>query len=214
MSRRFPGWRTLPGIEIKPMAEKARAQGSPWHQYSYVWDAPDHNYVSTCGWDVDADGGLTVTGDGWEPVIQDGTLTGFRGRNGTVEELVQIAAVVVPEGTPPWSPSLTVRLPADQIGPARRGDSMADGIDVSEDGPAAITVVLPGGDGGLACVTWAITSESAASVAALIRERHGEPTAEFAADGENAAAFLAAAADLLSTRTVTACWHDGESAPS
>lgn len=209
MSGRWPGWRTLPGIEIAPMAEKAREQGSPWHQYSYVWDAPEHNYVTTCGWDVDAGGTITIPGDGWEPVIEDGMLTGFRAlSSGRLEELVQISAVVIPEGTPPWSPCLTARLPAEQIGPARRGDSMADGIDLSEDGPASVTIGFPGADGGMTMVTWAVTSESAASVIALIRERHGEPTAEFAADAGHAAALHKITASGLAAHTVMTCSHE------
>ena len=136
MSGRWPGWRTLPGIEIAPLAEKARAQGSPWRQSSYVWDVPGRNYVSTCGWLVDGDGTVSLPGEGWEPVVEDGMLTGFRGNKGTVEELVQITALVVPEGEPPWSPSLTVRLPPEQIGMYRRGDAMADGIDIDTEEPA------------------------------------------------------------------------------
>ena len=117
MSGRWPGWRTLPGIEIAPLAEKARAQGGPWKQSSYVWDAPARNYVSTCGWQVDADGTVSPLGEGWEAIVEDGMLTGFRGvKGGTIEELVQISALVVPEGDPPWTPSLTVRLPPEQIG--------------------------------------------------------------------------------------------------
>lgn len=215
MSGRWPGWRTLPGIEIAPMAEKARAQGSPWHQYSYVWDAPDRNYVTTCGWDVHADGTITVPGDGWEPVIADGMLTGFRAlASGRLEELVQIAAVVVPEGTPPWSPCLTVRLPAEQIGPSRRGDSMADGIDIDieEPGPgAAIAIGFPGGDGGLTVVTWGITRESASSVIALITERHGEPLTELAAGPGHAAALRDAIGNAIGTHAVVTCSREGAS---
>lgn len=213
MSGRWPGWRTLPGIEIAPMAEKARAQGSPWHQYSYVWDAPDHNYVTTCGWDVHADGSITMPGDdGWEPVAGDGMLTGFRAlASGRLEELVQIATIVVPEGTPPWAPCLTARLPVEQIGPARRGDSMADGIDIDEDAPgAAVGIGFPGGDGGLTVVTWGITRESAHSVIALIRDRHGEPMAEFAAGPGSAAALHKAMGDAIAAHAVFTCSHEEE----
>ena len=210
MSTRFPGWHPLPGIEIAPLADKARAQGAPWKQVSYVWDVPDRNYVTTCGWQVDADGAITLSGEGWEPVIADGMLTGFRGiKGGTIEELVQITALVVPEGNPPWSPSLTVRLPAEQIGMGRISDSMADGIDIDTESPCAcIAVGFAGPDGSWTNVAWGITSESAASVIALIRERHGEPLAEFTAGPEHAGAFRDAAAAVLDGHGVFTCAHE------
>ena len=210
MSTRFPGWRTLPGIEIAPLAAKAREQGTPVHQYSYVWDTPGRNYVSTCGWDVHPDGTVTPMGDGWEVIIKDGMLTGFRGvKGGTIEELVQISVLVVPEGNPPWSPSLIGRLPPEQIGPFRRGDTMADGIDLDPEGTgASISVGFAGEDGSITTVMWGITRESAASVIALIRERHGEPAAEFtAADG---AAFHDAAVDAVDHGVYT-CVHEDAS---
>src|SRR5208337_5179377 len=165
---------------------KAREQGTPVRQSSYVWDMPARNYVSTCWWQADGDGNVTPMGEGWEAITGDGMLTGFRGVKGTIEGLVQITALVVPEGNPPWSPSLTVRLPPGQIGPFRRGDTMADGIDIDAEGAhASLSVGFAGDDGSITTVAWGITSESAASVIALIRERHGEPMAEFTAgDGE------------------------------
>jgi len=204
----WPGWRTLPGIEIAPLAEKARAQGSPWKQYSYVWDAPGRNYVTTCGWTVDEDGAVSVLGEGWEVIAEDGMLTGFRAvKSGTVEELVQVSVLVVPEGEPPWSPALTVRLPPDQIGMFRRGDTMADGMEIdSEDPGAAVNVSFFGADGSLTSLTWGITSNSAASVIALIRERHGEPLDELVAgDG---AAFRDAAIGVGNAHAVFTCAHE------
>jgi hypothetical protein len=218
VSARWPGWRTLPGIEIAPLAEKARAQGEPCRHYSYVW-GPDEHYVTSCGYQVDADGTVTLPADaGWEPVIEDGMLTGIRGKkSGTVERLVQITTVVVPEGEPPWSPFLTVRLPPDQIGMFRRGDAMADGIDIDTDGPhAAISVGFAGADGSWTTVVWGITPESAASVIALIRERHGEPLMEFTADSGHAEAFHDAAVDAIDANLVYTgpCAHreNGEAA--
>ena len=89
-------------------------------------------------------------------------LTGFRGiKGGTIERLVQITALVVPEGEPPWSPSLTARLPPEQIGMFRRGDTMADGIDIDIEEPhASISVGFAGDDGSITTVSWTITSES------------------------------------------------------
>ena len=208
VSTRFPGWRTLPGIEIAPLAEKARAQGHPVRQSSYVWDLPARNYVSTCWWQADADGTVTPMGDGWEAITEDGMLTGFRGvKGGTIEGLVQITALVVPEGEPPWSPALTVRLPPEQIGMFRLGDSMADGIDIEtgEMASASLSVGYAGDDGSITTVGWAITRESAASVIALIRERHGEPVMEFtAADGD---AFHDAAMEAVDQGVFT-CAHE------
>lgn len=213
MSGRWPGWRTLPGIEIAPLAEKAREQGEPCRHYAYVW-GPDEHYVTTCGYIVTADGTVTVSGEGWEPLIEDGMLTGFRGvKGGTVERLVQVSTLVVPEGEPPWTPSLTARLPPDQIGMFRAGDSMADGIDIDEGGEqhASVSVGFAGGDGSITTVVWPVTSESAASVIALIRERHGEPMAEFTAgDGR---AFHEAAMDAVTGHGVLTCAHDSEPAP-
>lgn len=213
MSNRFPGWRTLPGIEIAPLAEKARTQGSPVRQSSYVWDLPGRNYVSTCWWQVDGDGNASPMGEGWEVITKDGMLTGFRGiKGGTVEELVQISALVVPEGNPPWTPSLTVRLPPEQIGMFRCGDTMADGMDIDadEERAASLSVGFAGADGSITTVTWVITSESAASVIALIRERHGEPAAEFTAgDGR---AFHDAAMDAIEHGVFT-CAHENQEAP-
>jgi hypothetical protein len=212
VSGRWPGWRPLPGIEIAPLAARAREQGSPVRQSSYVWDLPARNYVTTCGWQVDADGNASPLGEGWEAITEDGVLTGFRGiKGGTTEGLVQIAALVVPEGEPPWSPSLTVRLPPEQIGPFRRGDTMADGIDIETEEPhASISVGFAGGDGSVTTVTWGITRESAAAVITLIRERHGEPLAEFTAgDGE---AFHEAAMTAVG-HGVLSCAHDSEDSP-
>lgn len=206
MSPRWPGWRTLPGIEIGPLTEKARAQGSPVVQYSYAWKADDQRYVTSCAWQVDADGTVSIPWDGnWEPIVSDGMLTGFCGKTaGTVEELVQISTLVVPEGQPPWTPALTVRLPPEQIGMFRRGDTMADGIDLDEGGePAAsLSVGFTGEDGSVTTVAWTITSASAASVIALIRERHGEPAAEFTADCEHAGAFHEAALNAIEDNAV------------
>jgi hypothetical protein len=204
VTNRFPGWRTLPGIEIAPLAEKARAQGFPVKLYNYVWDVPDRNYVTTAG--------VTVAplGDGWEAITADGMLTGFRGiRGGTIEELVQITALVVPEGNPPWSPALTVRLPSGQIGMGRVGDSAADGIDIDSEAPAAnIAVGCYGADGSWTSVAWGITRESAASVIALIRERHGEPQAEFTAGPEDAVSFREAAMGAVSGNGVFTCAYE------
>ena len=210
MSGRWPGWRTLPGIEIAPLAEKARAQGEPVKQSSYVWDMPARNYVSTCGWYVDGAGTVTLGGEDWEPIIEDGMLTGFRGiKGGTVEGLVQITTLVIPEGNPPWSPSLTARLPPEQIGAYRRGDTMADGIDLDIEEPhASISVGFAGDDGSITTVSWTITSESAASVIALIRERHGEPAAEFTAP--SAEAFHDAAMGAIDSSGVFTCAHEAE----
>lgn len=209
MSNRWPGWHTLPGIDIAPLAEKARAQGSPCRHYAYVW-GPDEHYVTTCGYTVDADGTLTVSGEGWEALIEDGMLTGFRGlKSGNVERLVQISALVVPEGEPPWTPSLTTRLPPEQIGMFRRGDTMADGIDIDADEPGgSISIGFLGEDGSMTSVSWGVTSQSAASVIALIRERHGEPLAEFTAP--SADAFGSAAASALAGNGVFTCAHDAE----
>jgi hypothetical protein len=207
VSNRFPGWRDLPGIEIAPLAAKAREQGHPVRQASYVWDLPGRNYVTTCGWQADADGNITPLGEGWEAITENGMLTGFRGiKGGTIEGLVQIATLVIPEGEPPWSPALTIRIPPDHIGAFRRGDTAADGIDLETSEPhAAISVGFAGDDGSATTVMWGITLESAAAVIALIRERHGEPLAEFTAgDGD---AFHGAAMDAISTGVFT-CAHE------
>ena len=63
MSRRWPGWRTLPCIEIAPLAEQARMQGELVKRYSYVWNVPAQNYVTTCGWQVHPDGTVSVLGE-------------------------------------------------------------------------------------------------------------------------------------------------------
>lgn len=210
MSPRWPGWRTLPGIEIAPLAEKAREQGAPCRHYSYVW-GPDEHYVTTCGWQVDADGTVSPMGEGWEAITEDGMLTGFRGiHSGTIERLVQISTLVVPEGEPPWSPGLVVRLPPEQIGMFRHGDTMADGIDLDPEEPrASISVGFQGEDGSFTNAVWGITPESAASVIALIRERHGEPMAEFTADPEHAGALHDASVAAIDANTVYTCAHEG-----
>ena len=209
MTSRWPGWRALPGIEIAPLAEKARAQGFPAKLHNYVWDMPDRNYVTTAGVTVDGDGTVSPIGEGWEAITEDGTLTGFRGiKGGTVEELVQITALVIPEGNPPWSPSLTVRLPPEQIGMFRAGDTMADGIDLDPGDPhAAISVGFAGEDGSMTTVGWGITSESAASVIALSRERHGEPMTEFTAP--SAEAFHVAAMNAIDHGVFTCAHEEG-----
>ncbi len=211
MSARFPGWRTLPGIEIAPLAAKAREQGGPVRHFAYVWDQPTRGYVSTCGFQVDGDGTVTLPSDAdWEPLTEDGMLTGFRGRkSGLVEELVQVTMIVVPEGDPPWSPALAGRLPPEQIGMFRRGDAMADGIDIDAENPAAsISVGFAAGDGSMTCVSWGITAESAASVIALIRERHGEPQAEFTTG--SAEDFHEAAMGAVDSTGVFTCAHERE----
>ncbi len=211
MSTRFPGWRDLPGIEIAPLAARAREQGAPVRQASYVWDLPDRNYVSTCWWQADAAGRVTPVGEGWEAVTADGMLTGFRGlATGRAEGLVQVSGLIVPEGEPPWSPALTVRLPPEQVGMFRRSDVMADGIDIdTADEPAAsLCVGFAGGDGSITTIMWGITPASAAAVIALIRERHGEPSAEFTAgDGQ---AFHDAALDAMGHGVLTCAHEDGE----
>jgi hypothetical protein len=213
VSRHWPGWRTLPGIEIAPIAEKARQRGEPVTQLSHVW-GPDERYVTSCGWQVDADGTVSIPWDeNWEPVVEDGMLTGFRGkRGGTIEKLVQVSALVVPEGEPPWTPALTVRLPPEQIGMYSVGDSIADGIDV-ETGPepaACITLGFTGADGSFTSMVWGLTPESAASVIALIRERHGEPSAEFTTDREHTGALHEAALAAVEANAVFTCAHDAE----
>ena len=208
MSSRWPGWRTLPGIEIAPLADKARAQGEPWKMHSYVW-GPYEGYVTSCAWQVGADGTASMTGEqGWEPMVEDGMVTGFRGKKGgTIEGLVQITSVVVPEGEPPWSPALTIRVPPEQIGMFRRGDTMADGIDLDTENPGgSIAVSIAGTDGGMTTLIWGITAESAASVIALIRERHGEPAVEFTAG--SAEAVHDAVLDLIGTTGVFTCAHE------
>jgi hypothetical protein len=215
VSSRWPGWRTLPGIEIAPLAEKAREQGEPYRLHSYVWASPDQRYVTSLSWQVDAGAAASIPWDAnWVPVVSDGMVTGFRGvKGGTIEELVQITTVAVPEGEPPWSPALTVRLPAEQIGMTFRSDSAVDGIDIDggEEPHASLSVGFAGDDGSVTSVMWAITGESAASVIALIRERHGEPAAEFtAADGT---AFHDAAAGAITDHGIFTCAHDSEAAP-
>ncbi len=211
MSTRFPGWRTLPGIEIAPLAAKAREQGAPVRQVSYVWDLPGRNYVSTCTWQADADGNVTPEGEGWEAITGDGMLTGFRGlKGGTIEGLVQVSGLIVPEGNPPWTPALTVRLPPGQIGAFRRSDVMADGIDLDETGEPAATICVgfAGTDGSITTCMWGITRESAAAVIALITGRHGEPSAEFTAgDGE---AFHDAAMGAIGHGVLTCTHESGE----
>ena len=121
---------------------------------------------------------------------------------------MQITTLVIPEGEPPWSPSLTARLPPEQIGAFRRGDTMADGIDIDIEEPhASISVGFQGEDGSVTTVSWTITSESAASVIALIRERHGEPAAEFTAP--SAEAFHDAAMDAIGQGVFT-CAHEAD----
>ena len=210
MSRRWPGWHTLPGIEIAPLAEKARTGGEPVKQYSYVWDVPAQNYVSTCGWQVDPDGTVSVLGDGWEPIVEDGTLKGFRGlKGGRVEELVQISALVVPGGEIQRTPSLTIGLPPEQIGMFRRGDSMADGINIETDHTdASISIGFVNEDGSWTSIAWGVTRESAASTITLIRERHGEPMAEWTADPGNAEALQAKTTEVLGAHTVFNCAHE------
>ena len=210
MTSRWPGWRALPGIEIAPLAEKARAQGFPAKLHNYVWDMPDRNYVTTAGVTVDGDGTVTPIGDGWEAITADGMLTGFRGRvSGTVERLVQVTSVVVPDGDPPWSPALTVRLPPDQIGLFRRGDTMGDGMNLEEgEACASVTVGYVGADGSFTSVVWGITPESALSVIALIRERHGEPSAEFTVASDHAEALRAGVADTLGAHAIYTCAHE------
>jgi len=210
VSGRWPGWRTLPGIELAPLAERAREQGAPCMYDSYVWGADEH-YVTSCRWQVDADGAVTLPSDpGWEAVVEDGMLTGFRGRvSGTVERLVQVTSVVVPDGDPPWSPALTVRLPPDQIGLFRRGDTMGDGMNLEEgEACASVTVGYVGADGSFTSVVWGITPESALSVIALIRERHGEPSAEFTVASDHAEALRAGVADTLGAHAIYTCAHE------
>ena len=210
MSGRWPGWRTLTGIELAPLAERAREQGAPCMYDSYVWGADEH-YVTSCRWQVDADGAVTLPSDpGWEAVVEDGMLTGFRGRvSGMVERLVQVTSVVVPDGDPPWSPALTVRLPPDQIGLFRRGDTMGDGMNLEEgDACASVTVGYVGADGSFTSVVWGITPESALSVIALIRERHGEPSAEFTVASDHTEALRAGVADTLGAHAIYTCAHE------
>ncbi len=59
-------------------------------------------------------------------------------------------------------------------------------------------------------MVWGITRESAASVIALIRERHGKPTAELIADHDHAEAFQAATGDAIDAHTVFTCIHEDE----
>ena len=211
MSHRWPGWTKLPGIDLAPLAEKARVQGEPWAQYSYVW-AHDQRYVTTATWQVDADGVVSMPWDArWEPAVSDGMLTGFRRADDpdVIEELVKISALIVPEGEPPWSPALTLRLPPEQIGLCGPPGDLAAVLDVeADDACASIVVGIVGDDDGMTQVAWGITRESAASLIAMIRSRHGEPLHEVIVDPGQAEGFQDAAFDALDEHAVQTCAHE------
>lgn len=191
MSSRWPGWRTHPGIEVAEMVKRARQQDETYRQRGYVW-GPDEAYVTAIGWQVDRDGTVSIPWDpNWEPIVTNGLLTGFRSvKAGTIENLIEISVLVVPEGNPPWTPALTARFPPELIGMFCTSDSMTDGIDIAADrNESTITIGFTNGDGGITMVQWNITHESAASVVALIRDRHGEPASEVTMGPEDAVKF-------------------------
>ena len=93
----------------------------------------------------------------------------------------------------------------------RAGDTMADGIDIDSEQPArAFCVGFAGTDGSWTSLTWGITTESAASVIALIRERHGEPMAEYTTDSDHAGAFRDAVVDAVGSHAVYTSAHDAK----
>jgi hypothetical protein len=206
VSRRWPGWEDLPGVEVAPIAEFAREKDQPFACFHVI--AGQHGAqgaVDRFHLDVAPDGQVTVPGaeDDWEAVVSDGDITGVRTRDGSASlTLVRAPVVIVPSGERAHAPVVYASDPHGLCVPT--GDIL-DAIDSEAQEPnALLSVQVANEDGSRTTVTWGLTGDSAASVIALIRARHGEPLIEAFIDADGVEKITEAAGPHL----LMTCPHD------
>jgi hypothetical protein len=206
VTRRWPGWEDLPGVEIAPIAEYAREKGQPYACFSVIaGQYGARGAVDRFHLDITPEGVVTVPGaeDAWEAVTGDGEITGVRTRDGSASlTLVRAPTVIVPSGEHAHAPVVYASDPHGLCVPT--GDIL-DAIDADATEPnALLSIQVANGDGSRTAVTWGLTGESAAGVIALIRARHGEPLAEALIDAEG----IEKATDAAGSHMVITCGCD------
>jgi hypothetical protein len=185
MSRRWPGWEDLAGIEVEGGCNAARKQGRD-RVVMRVMAGPDgvNGPLDMYPLGFWADGHVSVIGnDLFEAEITDGMVTAI---TYPAEEfratLVKALFVNVRSGES--LPFLHYYVAGEQI----TGD-YADVIDAAIDtgeqpgaSSASLQITIARTEDDVVGAVWPLTPESAFAVLALMRERHGEPVTEVVTD--------------------------------
>lgn len=184
MSRRWPGWEDLHGIEVAGGANAARKQGRDYVVMRVI-AGPEgvHGPLDNYPIAFHADGHVSVLGaeDLACVVDEDGMLTGIEwtGSDEPVHTLVKPLYVQVPSGDA--LPFLHHYSAGEMVSGTFQNDIDA-AIDTSPnaDGsfPCSLTITMCKSEDMVVACGWPLTPESASAVAGLMRERHGEPVTD------------------------------------
>lgn len=190
MSRRWPGWENLAGIEVEGGCNAARKQGTDYVIMRVMAgpkgvEGPLDMYPVA----FHADGHVSIEGAGedWACVTEDGMLTGIRYvPDGILMRLVRALVVQVRSGEA--LPFLHYYVAAEKLD-GSYADVIDAAIDCSDNGnrtvSSALTIVSCPSENQLTSATWPLTPESASVLLSMMRERHGEPMGEMIADQED-----------------------------
>lgn len=198
VSRRWPGWEDLAGINVEGGCNAARKQG---HDYvlMHVMAGPEgvHGPLDMFPVAFHADGSIGIEGasDDWECIVEDGMLTGIRYvPDDLAMKLVKALFVQVGTGD---MPVLHHYVAGEMV----EGGSFTSVIDAAIDcsaepgaDDAMLSILLSTADDQVMSATWPLTPESARALLGLMRERHGDPAGELLTDR---AAADQATSDLL-----------------
>lgn len=213
MSRRWPGWENLQGIDVEGGCNAARKQGTdyvimrvmagpkgvegPLDMYPVAFHAAGHVSIQSAS-------------ENWECVVEDGMLTGIRyAPDDITMKLVKALVVQVRSAEP--LPFLHYYVAAEKLD-GSYADVIDAAIDCSDNGDhtvsSALTIVSCPADNQLVSATWPLTPESASVLIGLMRERHGEPMGEMIADQDDVEHFSGMILDQPGTVGLTYHEHD------
>lgn len=192
MSRRWPGWENLDGIDVAGGCAQALKQGVDYVTMR-VYAGPDGANGSLDVYPVcfHADGHISVFGadDYLDCVVTDGMLTGIYHKDYKVTcKLVKCLFVQIPDGGA--MPFLHYYLAGE-----RADGTFANAIDAAIDcspeesnpgenmrASASLTITLCPEEGKVITASWPLTPESGYAVLGLMRENHGAPAGQMMAD--------------------------------
>jgi hypothetical protein len=187
VSRRWPGWEDLAGIEVEGGCNAARKQDRDY-VVMRVMAGPDGANGPLDMYPVafHADGHVSVLGnEDFECEITDGMLTSIFYRPDEFRAtLVKALFAQVPSGDA--LPFLHYYVAGEQISSGNYVTPIDAAIDCSaeESGSlsAALQITIARSDSDVTASVWPLTPESAFALLSLMRERHGEPYVEALTD--------------------------------
>jgi hypothetical protein len=193
MSARWPGWEDHPGLDIAPIAAYAATQPDGTAGVRIVVGPDGARGRADCfGIKVDADGNCSVPNNEqwWEPMIEDGKLTGVRAVGRDPAEyppwrLIRAPVIAIPaaQSTVVIHAYVPETIPLEQAvtDPA----AVADCCCSPESGVAAMSLMIDDQTGHVTVASWLLTAESALALAAAMTAQHGPPVAEWLGTSEH-----------------------------